>query len=778
MVQHTHGGVVIAAHADQKPDGLFVSSSHKEEFSANPDLMCVEVTTWPIAENAGLRAKLSGNNSWRPDPPFAAVMTSSDAKSLATGEDGKPAANCLGYRHTWIKMSQPSIEALRQAFLDAESRIRPMEPDDPASREKHARLEWVEINGAAFLGDQRIDFSPHLNCLIGGRGSGKSAILESMRLALGKERDSSLDEESRKKVARIKTLLDVGEQTEVRVGWRSPDGVRESVILSKNGIRVEPDSDIWDMETHLGDIAIQFFSQQQLNRMTEEGGLFLLPLLNGFVGEALQEQGKLQEAVRVEIRQLFARKEQLDKTDMELRQLTQELADLERQWQAVAALQEEAQRHQGLQEERNYINQLKASVENDKSRLLNLAADIFDSHSPLGSTCEAWPHGSWFLQRDQEILKRRETLRTAIVELGQHYRQDVEKFFTAQTDWPEIRKTIWEAEEVYARVCADKGIAREEVSRFQEISRKRQEKGLALQQKQAERERLRQEVERLPQAFERLHAVWREAYAIRVRVAEEISAGSARDGRRLIQLSVAFGADQTGFQKSWNSLCTDRRSRLGRNWEELGDVVFEEYRQREGTPSVWGLVQGWLENELTLPEAIKKHLRGISLHFEEVRNQLLIKESSKWREVRVSRVADRVDLELLGEGGRIGRISDGTLSDGQRNTAVLAMILAKGNHPLVIDQPEDELDAKFIYGELVPLMRHLKSKRQIILSTHNANLPVNGDAELVCALEAKAGKAVKRAEGGLDREEVTRAVLDILEGSEQAFRKRKEKYHF
>jgi hypothetical protein len=55
---------------------------------------------------------------------------------------------------------------------------------------------------------------------------------------------------------------------------------------------------------------------------------------------------------------------------------------------------------------------------------------------------------------------------------------------------------------------------------------------------------------------------------------------------------------------------------------------------------------------------------------------------------------------------------------------------------------------------------------------------VNGDAELVYALEAKDGKGVKRAEGGLDKQEVTAAVLDIMEGTEEAFRRRREKYHF
>ena len=76
------------------------------------------------------------------------------------------------------------------------------------------------------------------------------------------------------------------------------------------------------------------------------------------------------------------------------------------------------------------------------------------------------------------------------------------------------------------------------------------------------------------------------------------------------------------------------------------------------------------------------------------------------------------------------------------------------------------------------MLRRVKSRRQIIMSTHNANLPVNGDSELVYALEARDGHGVVLTQGGLDRPLVTKAVLDIMEGSEEAFRRRREKYHF
>ena len=76
------------------------------------------------------------------------------------------------------------------------------------------------------------------------------------------------------------------------------------------------------------------------------------------------------------------------------------------------------------------------------------------------------------------------------------------------------------------------------------------------------------------------------------------------------------------------------------------------------------------------------------------------------------------------------------------------------------------------------MLRKVKAKRQLILATHNANIPVNGDAELVYAFEARDSNGRPLVCGGLDQASVTKAVLDIMEGSAEAFRRRREKYHF
>jgi ABC-type cobalamin/Fe3+-siderophores transport system ATPase subunit len=120
------------------------------------------------------------------------------------------------------------------------------------------------------------------------------------------------------------------------------------------------------------------------------------------------------------------------------------------------------------------------------------------------------------------------------------------------------------------------------------------------------------------------------------------------------------------------------------------------------------------------------------------------------------------------------------LSTGQRCTAILYILLAKGNAPLIIDQPEDHLDNAFIADLIVEKLRSTKLKRQFLFATHNANIPVLGDAELIAVLKAdsKSAKLTADAVGSVDKPEIQRQAADVLEGGHEAFTKRQRKYGF
>ena len=124
------------------------------------------------------------------------------------------------------------------------------------------------------------------------------------------------------------------------------------------------------------------------------------------------------------------------------------------------------------------------------------------------------------------------------------------------------------------------------------------------------------------------------------------------------------------------------------------------------------------------------------------------------------------------------------LSTGQKATAVLLLLLMESDAPLVVDQPEDDLDNRFITEGVVPRMREEKRRRQFLFSTHNPNIPVLGDAELILGLsasgEAGSGGAKVAPEhmGAIDAQPVRELVEELLEGGEEAFERRRRKYRF
>lgn len=116
------------------------------------------------------------------------------------------------------------------------------------------------------------------------------------------------------------------------------------------------------------------------------------------------------------------------------------------------------------------------------------------------------------------------------------------------------------------------------------------------------------------------------------------------------------------------------------------------------------------------------------------------------------------------------------ISPGQRATALLALALAAGQEPLLIDQPEDDLDNRYIFDEVVQVLARVCETRQVIVATHNANIPILGDAELVIALDATADRGTVLVSGGLEDAAVASVARQILEGGDDAFRARQRRY--
>ena len=138
----------------------------------------------------------------------------------------------------------------------------------------------------------------------------------------------------------------------------------------------------------------------------------------------------------------------------------------------------------------------------------------------------------------------------------------------------------------------------------------------------------------------------------------------------------------------------------------------------------------------------------------------------------------RIELNVSHEGERYRSLDQ--LSTGQKCTAILHLLLLGNRDPLVVDQPEDNLDNAFIAGRIVQELREAKTERQFLFATHNANIPVFGDAEWigVCSASDEHAEMPMEMQGSIDIPEIRDSVANILEGGKEAFMQRKEKYGF
>ena len=263
----------------------------------------------------------------------------------------------------------------------------------------------------------------------------------------------------------------------------------------------------------------------------------------------------------------------------------------------------------------------------------------------------------------------------------------------------------------------------------------------ALRNAECDFESLRQErrelVEEQRLAFDRVTDV------VRAQFSGRIAARRIYEGRKDDLESFLKGLHQTGVTRWWND--SKEHQRL------TPDGILE------------ALDAGQLEDFGMTPTVQKTFIQQFT--------------PSKRRQLAALRCSDEYVLELMVDDGSYRPLSD--LSGGQRVNLLLSLLLETNDErPLVIDQPEDELDNRFLFETMLPALRELKGSRQIIVATHNANIVVNGDADQVILLEATAERGHVARSGAIEDPTVRDAIVQTVDGGEEAFRSRQVKYGY
>lgn len=775
-----HPGIVIAAHAFSDSGICDKNSSFKKDYIENHDLLAVEVPSFPLSDHAKSILIDNRDPNWKRgnDIPSPAAILSSDAKAL--GND-IPQANQLGYRTTRIKMSKPSIESLRQAFIDHPSRIHlsPEPPPHPATW-----ISSIAIIGNKFLSDLTIELNPCLTCIIGGRGSGKSLLVESLRLALRGEQQRPIglkgklqeNEEEQNQITRVKSSFN---QTGRITAIVTTQGQVDCLCWNQDkGISEIQNRPVQDQSVIFQSIKAHFLSQEELTERSKTAQQFAT-FLDSLVSEGVQFQRRESRSLVESLAMARQQRERIARLEGEAKTLGQETQELERQLHSFQVVQGDLRRHRGAQDAKRWYERIKQNVGETQASLEHILEDLDDQVPTLGSALAAMPDQTLVTRLEQDFqssfAQLQEELRGVLTKFVQH----IQTLDAGET----LDQFVNQTQQTLTLACQANAIAADQVERLRDVQQQVVANQKALEAKRQEIVEEKRKPHNPNLVLEQLTKCWYTLYKVRAQAIDTIleSSSMIRIGNNtpILQINMSFAKDIQSFKESWSSLRPKGTTKAGRDWDSIATAVFNGFHAiKIDLIPAFGNPYHWLESILdqdTAPTGIDPIL---SVYWSDLKTARSDK-ASDWQRLLGEPIQDSMDLILYRhDGTEAGQLSNNLLSTGQRNTALLALLLAQDSGPLVIDQPEDEIDAQFIFKELVPLLRKAKSQRQIILVTHNANLPVNADAELVIALDARQGRGEITCHNGMDDPDVTQAILDIMEGSKQAFENRRQKYGF
>ncbi|MCU0286684.1 MAG: AAA family ATPase, partial [Acidobacteria bacterium] len=465
-VQNKSGGIVIAAHAFSN-DGICNDPTNIPDYINNPDLYAVEVSKWPL--EGKMRDILEGSNAeWKRPIPHRppAYIRSSDAKKLKNSVDTGKEANVLGNRFTWIKMSRPSIESLRQAFLDPNSRIC-LETEPPTS--DHTYISYISIKGTKFLADQTIYFSPHLNCIIGGRGSGKSMLFESLRRGLRGDEIINLTGNSlhaaKRQVNRL--LSTFTESTEIELNV-SRAGLEDRFLVMKNEKSQIIGREVDDEPTVFRLLNPLIFSQEEITELTDKQEI-LLEFIDNLVRERLEKERQDANTIVDQIKAARELKQTLNRLNKELNVLEQEVNELNRQLENRDHVQEDLKKHRVAQGAYRYLQSLIKRAEEVEKNINTLAEELENEPPSLGSRIEIFPEKTFFSQLEKNISDAYRKLAEAIHAAGRDFGETFRQSTLNHQDWKKIHDAINQAEEQFNASCREKGLKPDEADKIREI---------------------------------------------------------------------------------------------------------------------------------------------------------------------------------------------------------------------------------------------------------------------------------------------------------------------
>ena len=692
---------------------------------------------------------------------------------------GEPGQRFPGSAFTWVKMGEPNLDGLRLALLDGSLSVRRSD-EQPATPNSHAStmLESIEVVDAKYIGRPHpfvAQFNPWLNAIVGGRGTGKSSLVEFLRITLRRrdEVPGDLESEFEKYAAINQTREDAGlltsdaairviyrkDGSRFRIQW-NPAGSLHAIETWANGAWAGAEGDVVQR------FPVRMYSQKQIFHLARTPRALLrivddAPEVDRRSWEARwrQEENRFL-SLRLKVREIEAELPEEPRLRGELDDVKRRLAIFEKAGHAAVLRAFQRSRRQA-----RAIESWELEWVGSGDRLREIGQELVPvalQDSSLDGTLEA----------DSRLLARASEVRRRMEEIQQQLRGLADEADAVVYEWKaDLNASAW-------KLAADAT-----VSAYKQLQERLKTEGAGDPSAYGELVQRRQLIEQRLEVLED-----------RKREVADLNAKADASRARLLELRRELTDARRSFLEQ--VLADNHYVRIGVIPYGARDAVETEFRHlisREdgsfekdiGSPEGGGLLGSIYksgQDAMQVEDALnrmKQRVRSIangnpvaSLADQRFAPHLGKRPPEALDRLDVWFPEDSLDVQYspTGDGRKLRSIREG--SPGQKTAALLAFLLSYGEEPLVLDQPEDDLDNHLIHELIVKQIREVKRRRQIVVVTHNPNIVVNGDAELVIALTAGSGATRMECEGSLQEKPVRETICTVMEGGREAFAER------
>lgn len=672
--------------------------------------------------DAGAKCRTKVQQWW---PQYPAELEGSDPKKLE--EIGKG-------EKTFIKIGDFSFDALKFALTDFPFRIAAGSPPQP----KHSHVDAIRFDGG-LLNGVRVPFSPHMNCLIGIQGSGKSSVLECLRHGLdipfgdlaedidykkeliphalqsgGKIVIEATDRHGAK--FEIRRILNHAPEVYVDGTLRPGLAVRETIVCKPMYFGQK------DLSA-----AGKGFGQDLVEKLVGDSLKPVRAKIDGLVEEleaaadalaSVQNDAETQYQRDTDLQDVKFRLEQFDKHGLKTK-LEKQVA-----FKTDAAFCDSVD--EAAEEWHDALEQTISEADDSLSELelpTSSANDaFFKKYEPKLAALKKT------VEDAKAVLKSIVTAKTALGKLNEELVQKADG----------LKDEFAKTERELVKALREKGVTSIQPDDYVKLTKQKAQLEAAITdlKKKTSKEAARRET--LLRCVSKLNEAWLDEY-------KQIAASLAKinTAQSALKVEPKFKGDKKSFRERLEELLKGSGIRK----EAIG-LVAEKYADFAA-----------IYKDI---EEAAKMFKGKSDDFESLFMDELF-------DLLSYQVPNSFEVSYHGKPLK-------SHSLGQRASAMMLFLLSQDDIDLLlVDQPEDDLDSQTVYEEVVKLVRKLKGDRQFIFATHNANFPVLGDAENVAACTAN-DTAIDVIAGSIDTKDVQGKIVKIMEGGAEAFERRKTIY--